>query len=111
MRLVRHQRAPIRRATTCTDVLLGHAESGQLVLRQVDAPQAPVLGDVANDVDQLEGHAQRLGALRLVRPVDGDARDADGAGHPPAVPRELLERRIARLPRVLQATLDQVVER
>ena len=75
LRLVRHERAPLRGAPACRDVRLGHAELGQLVLRQVDAPERPVLGHVADDVDELKGDAERLGALPLgvPAPVDRDA--------------------------------------
>ena len=42
--------------------------SRQLVLRQVHTPERPVLGNVADDVDELERDAERLGALPLVAP-------------------------------------------
>src|SRR5437667_116023 len=92
------------------DVGLSHLERRELVLRQVDAAQAPVLGDVAHDVDQLERHAEGLGPLLVLRPVDGDARDADRAGDAPAVAVQLLEGCVAGLPEILEAAVDQIVE-
>ncbi len=50
----RHECQPFRRDPTLLDVLLADAEGHQLVLREIDAAEAPVLGDVAHDVDQLE---------------------------------------------------------
>ena len=108
--LERHQRAPARRAAARGDVGLRHLERRELVLRQVDAAQAPVLGDVAHDVDQLERHAEGLGPLLVLRPVDGDARDADRARDPPAIAVQLVERCVAGLPEILESAVDQVVE-
>ena len=62
------------------DVLLGDAERGELVLREVDPAELPVLADVAHDVDQLQRDPERLRALRLVGAVHADAGDADRAG-------------------------------
>ena len=45
---------PSARATPASRRELGYAEARQLVLRQVDAPELLVLGDVAHDVDQLQ---------------------------------------------------------
>ena len=42
---------------------------GQLVLRDVDAAELPVLVDVAHDVDQLQRDPERLRPLRLVGAV------------------------------------------
>ena len=111
LRLVRHQCAPLRGAPPCSDVRFGHAELGQLVLRQVDTAERPVLGNVADDVDELKCDAERLGALPLGSAVHRDARDADGPGDAPAVAAEILERRVPRLLGVLDAAVDEVVER
>src|SRR5207302_6018170 len=78
LRLEGHQRLPRRPAAARRDVLLGHAEGSQLVLRQVHATEAPVLGDVAEDVDQLQRDAERLGALLVLAAVDRQARATDG---------------------------------
>src|SRR5262245_47641716 len=51
-RLVCHQRLPCGREPPGGDVLLGDAERGELVLRQIHPSQLPVLGDVPHDVDQ-----------------------------------------------------------
>src|SRR5581483_7447106 len=108
--LVGHERLPGWGAASGGDVRLGHAERGELVLRDVDAAEAPVLVDVAHDVDQLQGDAERLRPLRLVGPVDGDAGAAHGPGHAAAVAEQLVEAGVARLLGVLDAAVDQVVQ-
>ena len=72
---------------------LGDAEPGQLVLGEVDAPQRGVLPDVPEDVDELEGRAQGVGALQGVVAVeaeDAHAHPADHPGHQLAVAAQLL---------------------
>src|SRR5581483_3579012 len=110
-RLVRHQRLPGRAHAPGGDVGLGDAVRGELVLREVDAAELPVLGDVAHDVDQLERDPERLRALRLVGAVDGHAGDADGAGDAAAVLDEPVEVVVAAPVEVHQPAVDQVVER
>ena len=60
---------------------------GELVLREIDPAELPVLADVAHDVDQLQRDPERLGALRLVGAVDADAGDPDGARDVAQYPR------------------------
>src|SRR5947208_8400 len=69
------------------------------------------IGDVANDVDQLQGDAQRLGALGLVGSIDRNARAPDRPGDARAVTAQLVEIRVARLFGVLDAAVDQRRER
>ena len=109
--LVGHQRLPRGRAASVGDVVLVDAEGAQLVLRQVHAPQLPVLRHVPHDVDQLERDAELLRALRLVGPVDRDAGDADRTRDAAAVAGEFVEVGVALLVEVLQTAVDQVVER
>src|SRR6266516_2197782 len=101
---------PLRRDAPGLDVLFAHAVGRELVLRQVDAAELPVLAHVANDVDQLQRDAERLGALRVLRAVDGDAGDADGAGDVLAVAMQLLEVVVAVALRVHQAAVDEIVQ-
>src|SRR5205823_12098416 len=58
--LERHQRLPLRGGPARRDDLLGHPVGRQLVLREVDPPEVPVLSHVADDVDQLERDAEHL---------------------------------------------------
>ena len=57
-----HERAPRRARPPRGHVLLAHVEALELLLREIDAPETPVLGDVAHDVDLLEREAETLGA-------------------------------------------------
>src|SRR5262249_60391310 len=77
-----HQPLPLWSHTRPGDVVLLHAEANELVLRQVDAAEDPVLGDVADDVDQLESDPERLGAMGLVGAVAPHA----GSPHPAGAP-------------------------
>src|SRR5204863_8926963 len=106
LRLERGERTPLRRAPAGGDVLLGHAERGQLVLREVHAAEPPVLGDVAEDVDELERDPERLGAGCILTAVDGEARAAHGARDEPAVAAQVVVARVARLLQVPQAAVD-----
>src|SRR6185436_10928224 len=54
LRLKAHQLAPFGRDEPAGDVVLVDAEPDEFVLRQVDAAENPVLGNIANDVDQLQ---------------------------------------------------------
>jgi hypothetical protein len=101
-----HQLPPFRGDETLRDVVLRDAEPGELVLRKVDPAETPILGDVANDVDQLQGDAQRLGALGLVGSIDRNARAPDRSGDARAVTAQLVEIRVARLFGVLDAAVD-----
>src|SRR3989440_4088151 len=102
-----HQLAPLGRHPAGRDVGVLDTEPPKLVLRQVDAAEGPVLGDIANDVDQLQGDAERLGPLRLVGSINRDASAPDRAGDAHAVSAQLVEIDIARLLRVLDAAIDQ----
>ena len=52
-----------------------------------------------------------IGALDVVRAVDGDARDADRARDLLAVAAQLVEARVPRLLEILQAAVDERCER
>ena len=114
-RLVLHQRAPAGAGTTGGDLLLAHPEPAQLVLREIHAPERPVLGDVSHDVDLLQREAERLRAgprrLPARRLVHGRARDSDGPCDPPAVLAQLVPGRVAVLVAVHERTVDEVDER
>ena len=71
--LERHQRAPRSGRVPGGDVVFRHAERGSSSCGQVDASELPVLTHIANDVDQLQRDAERLGALDVVGAVHGDA--------------------------------------
>ena len=109
--LERHQRPPFRACAAGGDLVLGDPERGELVLRQVDAAELPVLAHVAHDVDQLQRHPERLRPLDVVGAVDRDAGHADSAGDAPAVAVELGEVRVAVLLGVLQPAVHEVVQR
>ena len=53
--LVLHELAPFGACAPGLDVGLGDAEALELLLRQVDAAEPPVLANVSDDVDLLEG--------------------------------------------------------
>src|SRR5262249_38182132 len=69
-RLKRHERAELRRRLEPVD-----AEPRQLVLREVDAPELPVLVDIADDVDELQRDAERLGMRSVVGAIDRQASE------------------------------------
>src|SRR5437763_5865926 len=102
-----HQLAPLGRHPAGRDVGVLDTEPPKLVLRQVDAAETPVLGDIANDVDQLQGDAESLGTFGLVGPIDADAGAPDRAGNPRAISAQVVEVRVARLLGVLNTAVDQ----
>src|SRR5438477_2093575 len=102
-----HQLPPLRSDETLRDVVLRDAEPREHVLGKIDPAETPIPGDVANDVDQLQGDAQRLGALGLVGSIDRNARAPDRPGDARAVTAQLVEIRVARLFGVLDAAVDQ----
>ena len=83
---------------------------GELVLRQVDAAELPVLLHVAHHVDQLQRDPERLRDLRLVRAVHADASHADRAGDVRAVVAQVVERVVALALHVHQPAVDEVVQ-
>src|SRR4029453_10712788 len=58
--LVIHERPPAGAGLPRRDLFLADAEAAELVLWEIHAPERPVLGDVAHDVDLLESEAERL---------------------------------------------------
>ena len=87
------------------------AETRQLVLREIDAAELPVLVDVADDVDELERDAERLRVRRVVGAVDRQAREADRAGDLLAVAAQLGEVGVRLLLEILEAAVDERRER
>ncbi len=111
LRLNGHQRPPLRGQPPGRDVVLRDAEGRQLVLRQVDAAESPVLAYVPHDVDELQRDAERLRALDVLGAVHRDARDTDGAGDLFAIAAEIRKVGVARLLGVLQAAVHERRER
>jgi hypothetical protein len=77
-----------------------HVELLEFIHRDVDAAAPGVFADVADDVGELEGHAQVVRVfLRLAVLVAEDlgGEQADDAGDPVAVERQALEIEVARL--------------
>ena len=84
---------------------------GELVLREVDASELPVLADVAHHVDQLERDPERLRLLRPVGAVHADAGDPDRSGDVRAVVAQRVEAVVALPLEVDQPAVDEIVER
>src|SRR6059058_1797923 len=106
LRLERHQFPKLRRRSELLDL-----ERGELVLWEVDAAELPILADVADYVDQLERDAERHRMLCVVRAVHGNAGEPDGACDLLAVAAQLGEVGVGRLLGVLQAAVDERLER
>ena len=89
------------------------AEAHEVLLRQVDAPLAPVHGDVLPVVDELQARADGVGVAQVGRVVlaeEGEQQAPDGIGRAPAVVHELVEGGVALLRHVLAEGVEQVVE-
>ena len=106
LRLERHELAELRRRLEAVD-----AETRQLVLREIDAAELPVLVDVADDVDELERDSERLRMRRVVGAVHRQAREADRAGDLLAVAAQLGEVGVRLLLEILEAAVDERRER
>src|SRR5574343_1269468 len=95
-----HQRRKVVRILSVQDVGGRDIELLQLVHRDIDAATPGILADVADDVGELEGHAQIVGVfLRLAVLVAKDfgSKQADHTGDTVAIERQPLEIEIARL--------------
>src|SRR5262245_10423690 len=110
--LERHHLPERRRAVADEHVLLAAAEAAEVRTREIDASPACVLGDVAQDVRQLEGEPE-LGRVLPCRGVpvaeDLDADEADGARHAVAVRLEVAVPRLVALP--VEVHLDPLDDR
>src|SRR4051812_24045267 len=106
LRLERHELAELRRRFEAID-----AEPRQLVLREVDAAELPVLVDVADDVDQLQRDPKRLGVRGVLGAVHRQAREADGPRDLLAVAAQRREVGVRLLLEILEAPLDERRER
>ena len=88
------------------DLPFAHPESLQILHRKINPSQLGILGDVAEDVGELEGDAQLLGIAfhdRAGCAEDPGAEQADHRGDPVAVGAEFLKGRVAgalRLPHI-----------
>ena len=94
---------------------VGRAPEGvRLVTREVGAPHRAIFDDVAQDVRDLQRHAERLGArlgrLRVVGAEHGERQPPDRAGHAAAVRGEIGERRAPHAVDVELAALDEQFE-
>src|SRR6185312_5003266 len=91
------------------------AKAAELVLREIDAPERPVLGHVPHDVDLLEGETERLRAgprrLPARRLVDGGAGDSNGARDAAAVLAQLVPALVPVPVAVHERAVDEVDER
>ena len=105
LRLKRHRAAKLRRRPEAVD-----AETRQLVLREIDAAELPVLVDVADDVDELERDPERL-AWPVVRSHKPAGMPTDRAGDLLAVTAQLGEVGVRLLLEILEAALDERRER
>ena len=89
-------------------------EPDDVVGRQVDASDLPVLDDVAQDVGELQGDAQGVGELRGPRPAGGaehrQGEPADRAGHEATVHDQRGEGRVRDTDGVVFAAFDEIVE-
>jgi hypothetical protein len=61
-----HERAPAIVGALRGDRLLGHAESREILLRDVDASLAPVHLDVLPEIDLLQRRADGIGLLARI---------------------------------------------
>ena len=91
-------------------------ELGQILGGQVDPPVLMVLADVAQDVGQLQGYAERVsqaGGLALVvaGAEDAQRQPADRACHAAAVVVQILERLVVSAADVGHAPVDELAER
>ncbi len=111
LRLKCHQRAPRVAGVPGREVLFRDAVRRELLLWDVHAPERPVLGHVADDVDQLQCDAERLRVLDVFGAVDGDAGDADRAGNLGAVAVQLVEGGVAPLFEILQSAPHERAQR
>jgi hypothetical protein len=86
----------------------------EIILRQVDAASAPVLGHVLPVLDQLQCATNLVGQNQLLGAAGTDDLQhnaSDGGGRQPAVLHQLVKRLVAHDVLILQICLDQVLER
>src|SRR5262245_48291542 len=108
-----HQRTDARRVASREELLLVAGEARQVVEREVEPPAGGVLGDVAQDVRELECDAEIAGVVGcggVPAAEDLDAQEPDGRGHQVAVLLELVEGRVASARQVHLDAAAQIVE-
>ena len=112
--LERHDAAESVGAVAREHVVLPASETPEVLARQVDAAAPPVLGDIAQDVRELEGEPEMhrvLASRRILVAEDLDRDEPDGARHAPAVLREVaVPRLVAVTPQVRLDTRDDRLE-
>jgi hypothetical protein len=91
-------------------------ELGQVFGGQVDAAVAVIFADVAQDVRQLKGDAERVGqpgglARVVPRAEDPEREAADRACHASAVPQQVIDGLVGIAPHVGHAAVDELAER
>src|SRR5574343_186012 len=104
-----HQGREIIRILAIQDIRRRDVELLQLLHRDVDAATPGILANVADDVGQLESHAQIVRVflrLPILVAEDFGSEQADDAGHAVAIQRQALEVEIARLLEIHLHTVD-----
>ncbi len=94
-------------------ILLAVAEAHEILMRNVDPPHLRVALHIAHDVGQLQRDAEIDRIPLRARPrrtEDPAAHESHRRGHMPAVPAQLLERRIARALEIHLHARDQIEE-
>src|SRR2546422_635801 len=95
------------------EILRAHPGGPEVLLRDVDPAAAGIGADVADDVGELQRHAEAHRVLVRARvgvAEDLDAAQAHGRGHAVAVRRQVLERLVRRALQVHLAALDDRLE-
>src|SRR5204862_5389543 len=112
--LERHDAAESVGTVAREHVVLPASETPEVLARQVDAAAPPVLGDIAQDVRELEGEPEMhrvLASRRILVAEDPDRDEPDGPRHAPAVLREVaVPRLVAVTPEVRLDTRDDRLE-
>ena len=62
------------------DIRFGHAETLQILQRQVNALFLPIDGDILQEIDQLQGRADRIRIAQVLRIPEGTVKSRIRAG-------------------------------
>ena len=88
-------------------------EALEFVHRQIDAPAPCIFADVADDVGQLEGHAEVVRVLQCLAVLETEdlcGEQANDAGDAVAIERQCLEVEVARLLQIHLHAVDDLQE-